>query len=67
MEPWRKPTTAWYSSESYQARASSLLALAFALRAALDTVSFMPLTQTDSNGGVIVTAPGAAIVALTIR
>ncbi len=24
-------------------------------RAALDTVSFMPLTQTDSNGGVIVT------------
>ncbi len=24
-------------------------------RAALDTLSFMPLTQTDSNGGVIVT------------
>jgi hypothetical protein len=28
---------------------------AYLWRAALDTVSFMPLTQTDSNGGVIVT------------
>ncbi len=28
---------------------------AFLWRAALDTVSFMPLTQVDSNGGVIVT------------
>ena len=28
---------------------------AYLWRAALDTVSFMPLVQTDSNGGVIVT------------
>lgn len=28
---------------------------AYLWRAALDTVSFMPLAQTDSNGGVIVT------------
>ncbi len=28
---------------------------AYLWRAALDTVSFMPLTQVDSNGGVIVT------------
>jgi hypothetical protein len=28
---------------------------AYLWRAALDTVSFMPLTQADSNGGVIVT------------
>ncbi|MEO7468761.1 MAG: DUF3576 domain-containing protein, partial [Sphingobium limneticum] len=28
---------------------------AYLWRAALDTISFMPLVQTDSNGGVIVT------------
>ena len=37
---------------------------AYLWRAALDTVSFMPLLQTDSNGGVIVTDwyvnPGAS-------
>ncbi|MGJ3648335.1 DUF3576 domain-containing protein [Sphingomonas sp. GlSt437] len=37
------------------ARITSIGVNAYLWRAALDTVSFMPLVQTDSNGGVIVT------------
>lgn len=36
-------------------RVTQLGVNAYLWRAALDTVSFMPLVQTDSNGGVIVT------------
>ena len=37
------------------ARVTTLGINAYLWRAALDTVSFAPITQTDSNGGVIVT------------
>ncbi len=37
------------------ARMTTIGINAYLWRAALDTVSFMPLLQTDSNGGVIVT------------
>lgn len=37
------------------AKVTSIGVNAYLWRAALDTVSFMPLVQTDSNGGVIVT------------
>jgi hypothetical protein len=37
------------------AKITSIGVNAYLWRAALDTVSFMPLVQTDSNGGVIVT------------
>ena len=37
------------------AKVTSIGVNAYLWRAALDTISFMPLVQTDSNGGVIVT------------
>jgi hypothetical protein len=37
------------------AKVTSIGVNAYLWRAALDTVSFMPLVQTDSNGGVLVT------------
>jgi len=36
-------------------RVTSIGVNAYLWRAALDTLSFMPMTQTDSNGGVLVT------------
>ncbi len=45
-----RPTTALAASRTTTIGINSYL-----WRAALDTVSFMPLIQTDSNGGVIVT------------
>jgi hypothetical protein len=47
----RKPT----ASAVAPARVTAIGVNAYLWRAALDTVSFMALAQTDSNGGVIVT------------
>lgn len=42
-------------AELAASRVTTIGVNAYLWRAALDTVSFMPLVQTDSNGGVIVT------------
>jgi hypothetical protein len=42
-------------SDLAASRTTTIGVNAYLWRAALDTVSFMPLAQTDSNGGVIVT------------
>jgi predicted small lipoprotein YifL len=47
----RKPTAA----VSAPARVTAIGVNAYLWRAALDTLSFMPMAQVDSNGGVIVT------------
>jgi Domain of unknown function (DUF3576) len=43
------------STDIAASRVTQIGVNAYLWRAALDTVSFMPLVQTDSNGGVIVT------------
>lgn len=43
------------SSDLAASRVTTIGVNAYLWRATLDTLSFMPLTQTDSNGGVVVT------------
>lgn len=49
-KPLQRPTAEYADSKVTQIGVNSYL-----WRASLDTLSFMPLLQTDSNGGVIVT------------
>ena len=50
-----KKNKAQFASDLAAAKTTQIGVNAYLWKAALDTLSFMPLLQTDSNGGVIVT------------